>query len=556
MPSLVLRQNQLRNWLGLRLMDKIFCICRLGGSPSIVAQFLVFCLTVLSHSHSACAVDESTTLILYNKSDVESTAIRDKYLEVHPGVRTFGLSLPGISEDITGQEYLDQIHSPLLELLTYRSWGAQIDTIVTTKGLPLRIDAGANTQTDWQRFSSFESELTRLDAIDSIEEMGDQNFSPALANEPGVLPANPYYLGPELDPDTYELIPYDGPAGFDRSDPTNENIRLVSRLDGYSLEDVIGMIDRAQSAYVVPFGHNVVVDDHPAAPASAETAMTELATIILPSHTQLTDFDQTNVPITSSSDPVIGYVGHGVHSGLPGGIPGNLDETGYLVASLDFEYANGAVFHTYESFNAYSFDLASTSPTTSQGQLGQWIATGGTAGLGHVQEPTASKWTVTNEDIFFDMLLSGHTLAEAAWAATRQLSFVNTVIGDPLMRWMPWIPGDVDLDGEVGSEDSGILFANWEATGVSFAQGDLNGDNIANSADAGILIGNWTFPQIPAMATGPPPPSVALAAFSIPEPASMIVALVCACGALMNRNRCFILRDFRSLPNINRSSAR
>jgi hypothetical protein len=35
----------------------------------------------------------------------------------------------------------------------------------------------------------------------------------------------------------------------------------------------------------------------------------------------------------------------------------------------------------------------------------------------------------------FKMLLSGYTWAEAAWSSMQQLSYVNTVVGDPLMTW-------------------------------------------------------------------------------------------------------------------------
>jgi len=188
------------------------------------------------------AVEASTTLLLYDDTDADSVAIKDYYLGVHPGVRAYGLSLPSFGEEILAQEYLDTIRQPVLDELNSQSWGSSIDTLVTTKGLPLRIDAGADPnpgpQSNWERYSSLESELTRIDTISSIAEMGDQNFSNAILNLPGVLPANPYYLGLEFDLFTGAAIPYAGPRGFDRSDPINENIRLTSRLDGYTLQDV------------------------------------------------------------------------------------------------------------------------------------------------------------------------------------------------------------------------------------------------------------------------------------------------------------------------------
>jgi len=503
----------------------------LEGCPSMAKKLssgvfrgFFLCFGAFFSSPVLQAVEPTTTLVLYNINDPGSTAISDYYLQARPGTRSFGLDLSGFGEQITGQNYLDEIRVPLLAELASQSWGSQIDTFVTTKGMPLRIDVGSDGASNWEQFSSLESELTRIDSIDSIATMGDQNYSAALVNFPDILPANPYYLGPEIDLLTGLPLPYVGPKGFDRSDPINENIRLTTRLDGYTQQDVFDMIDRAQLAFLLPSSQAVVVDGHPASPVFAETAMPELAQTILPSHGQLTIYDETNSPILDSPNPVIGYVGHGVHSGLPSGEPGNLDETGYIFESLDFEYANGAIFLTYESFNAFSFDLSNMSGETSQGQVAQWIAAGGTAGLGHVQEPTASKWTVTNEDILFDMMLSGYTLAEAAWAATRQLSFVNTVIGDPLMRWNTWLPGDANLDGLIDNADAGIMFGNWGDTLDGIEDGDFNLDGSVNAVDSGILFENWT------------PPS-SLLAITAPEPSCMWIAISGLCGLVAARRR-------------------
>lgn len=501
-----------------------------GLIPVSIRFVLTFVLFLGVASGRSLAVEADSTLLLYDTADANSVSIKDHYLAVHPGVRALGLTLPSFGEQILAQEYLDTIRQPVLDHLNSAGLNSIIDTFVTTKGLPLRIDAGSDPNpgplSNWRQFSSLESELTRIDTIGSVAEMGDQNFSNAVLNVPGVKPANPYYLGLEFDLFTGETLPYDGPEGFDRSDPINENIRLASRLDGYTQQDVIDMIDRAQSAFLVPFGHAIIVDGHPASPVFAETAMPELAQSILPSHDQLAIYDETNSPILSSPSPVIGYVGHGVHSGLPGGVPGELDETGYIFESLDFEYANGAIFHTYESFNAISFDLTNTSGAISQGQVAQWIAAGGTAGLGHVYEPTANVSTVTNEDIFFDMMLSGYTLAEAAWAATRQLSFVNTVVGDPLMRWKTWIPGDANLDGLIDNADAGILLGNWGDTTLGIDGGDFNSDGWTNAKDGGILFENWTFSQ-----------SASLRAVAAPEPSSVWIAISGLCGLLAARRR-------------------
>ena len=67
------------------------------------------------------------------------------------------------------------------------------------------------------------------------------------------------------------------------------------------------------------------------------------------------------------------------------------------------------------------------------------------AAVGNVAEPGASPSNVSNEDHLFQMLLSGYTWAEAAWSSLTQVSYVDTVIGDPLMTWtrLPPVPSTV-----------------------------------------------------------------------------------------------------------------
>ena len=176
---------------------------------------------------------------------------------------------------------------------------------------------------------------------------------------------------------------------------------------------------------------------------------------------------------------------------------------GYIANQLGFDLADGAVFHTWESFNAYSFGPGGA--RNGQGLIAEWLAAGGTAGVGHVEEPTAQLSTVTNEDILFDRLFEGWSFAEAAWAATMQLSFVNTVVGDPLMTFQPAIPGDANLDGMVNLADLATMTSHWRSLDACWGEGDFNGDGAVNVQDLSSLAGNW------GTGTGgsaPPPPAL------------------------------------------------
>ena len=95
----------------------------------------------------------------------------------------------------------------------------------------------------------------------------------------------------------------------------------------------------------------------------------------------------------------------------------------------------------------------------------------------------------------FLALLNGKTWAEAAWSATRQLSYVNTVVGDPLMVWHTLLAGDVTMDGVVDMADLTAIGAHWGSTvpsgGYGWYSGDLNGDGIVNVLDLAIMGDTW-----------------------------------------------------------------
>jgi uncharacterized protein (TIGR03790 family) len=492
------------------------------------------------------AVDESNVLVLYN-ADQGTTGsgyqIANYYKQVHPGANVVGLTgvnslLTGpYGEGISGQNYLDVLRPQILSAIN--SISSSIDVIVTTKGLPLRIDAGSkpagSNAIKWSRFSSLESELARIDSIDSIDTMGEQYFYSGFPQYDTTLPSNPYYATN---------------APYDRADPQNGGIRLTSRLDGYDVNAVKNSITRAQSVYVVPFGHYVIVDDDPTASVDQMVDASGLGpglTTVLQSRNQAFLYDNTDNAVTTAPGPVIGYVSHGVNDG-PGGLSGGR----YVLDQLNFNLAKGAVFLSHESYNAYSFS-SSFDPAaigvSQQGRLADWITAGGTAAVGHVTEPYNGPDNVTNEDLLFQMLLplsgsapgvSGLTWVEAAWNATRQVSYVNTVIGDPLMRFKTWLPGDANLDGVANFADLGSLTSNFSLSG-SFAKGNFNGDAVINYRDLGILSTNW---GVNAGATSSSNDSVvasasgsAITQFAVPEPNGFALLLIASFLSWIGKSR-------------------
>ncbi len=448
--------------------------------------------------------------MLYNNDSPDGLQIANHYAQTHPGVTLLGLNGVSTDEQITQAHYLDVIRPQVLAGLSY-----EIDVIVTTKGLPLRIEntspnpgtypewrgdlLGVGLLDDWwEPYSSLESELTRIDLIDSDDMMGDQAEFMSPPNFPFATvhhAANPYY---QAD------------ASFDRDTVGYEGMRLASRLDGFSVNDVIASIDRAQMAFHLPSNQLVIADDDPSAPANNVDRMPALVSDVLEVSGQSYVFDSSTADILDAPLPVLGYVGHGSHAAGSG-----------YIEHLKFDITNGAVFHTWESFNAYSFEKGQNQ--FGQGLIAEWLEIGGTAALGHVQEPGASAANVANEDILWDMLLQGHTFAEAAWAATPQLSFVNTVVGDPLMRLMDWVPGDITLDGKIGLQDLNVILQQWNQNVTSgIYQGDVTGNGFVGLDDLDVVLFNWNF-------AGSSPSSD----FSVPEPAGIMLLLLGCTGMLI-----------------------
>ena len=129
---------------------------------------------------------------------------------------------------------------------------------------------------------------------------------------------------------------------------------------------------------------------------------------------------------------------------------------------------------------------------------------------------------VENGDTYFDAIGDGKTYGEAfqMWMESvgtfgydsfdRYWNYGLTLIGDPLLTAQqyrtPYLPGDLNGDGMVGSADLDLVRGNWGETCTpgDFAFGDATGDGTVNSADLDLVRMNWGR-GTPTVATVPEP---------------------------------------------------
>jgi uncharacterized protein (TIGR03790 family) len=444
----------------------------------------IACLALAGSPQSACAIDASNVLVLYNLNSPDGIAIKDHYQQVYGLAENqlLGLNL-STNATISAADYLTNIRGPVLAARL-----PETSLYLTTKGMPLKIQVGAANPGsyvhgttnqivwNWATTSSLESELTKIDYISTEVMMGDQSFN------------QPDFLGNHFTKNLY----YQSTQPFNPSNFTGANsMHLAARLDGFSSADVIEAINQAQTAFIGPANNPIVGFMVDADPAKYAPTMYNLANTVAPASGLPLAYDNTTAFLPTAPHEVLGYAGHGANSsGTP---PFQTGVGSYIASSLDIDLADGAVFTSWESFNAESFYFLGNHG--SQGLLGEWLAKGGTAAVGNVAEPQGTPATIINEDLLIQRLLDGMTFAEAAWSAARQLSWVNTVVGDPLMTWRQLLPGDANRDGLVDANDLRVLGKSWGKSvpgGMDgWIRGDLNGDDLVDFNDLALIDGSW-----------------------------------------------------------------
>lgn len=360
-------------------------------------------------------------LVIYNSNDPDSRGLA-RYYASRRGIlpeRLLGIPCP-VTEEITRAQYEQTIRKPIISYLTQKGWLIQhrreikvqarsypvmatirneIWAIALMRGMPLKISEDITLHDSLEREPRLQ---TNAAAVDS--ELATLTFYGQPLG--GFLP-NPFFD---------EAV-----TGLARLGPTLATQEvLVTRLDGPKVSDVRRMIDDSILAERQRLAGLAVIDTRGLTDVTNSYTLGDTwlrsarRSLEEEGWTVKFDEDPKLIPVTDPCNHVAFYLGW-------------YDDTakGPWVTPPD-RFVPGAI-----AYHLHSYSGATLRSETSH-WVGPLIAHGADATMGTVYEPYLA--ATPHLDIFTKRLLAGQYFAEAAYAAQPGLSWMGTVIGDPLYR--------------------------------------------------------------------------------------------------------------------------
>ena len=360
-------------------------------------------------------------LVVYNSNDPDSKGLAQYYATRReiPAERVLAISCP-VTEEITHAQFDDTIRSPIVSYLTAKDWmarapeevrvgGRVVDLLVATRndiwaivlmrGVPLKIAPDPSDE----------------DVMENLPEL--QTNAAAVDNELALLPVFGLPRGGYVPNIFFD----DQVAGIKRVGPVlARNMVLVTRLDGPTPSEVRRMIDDCIHAEKIRLAGLAVIDSRGLSDVkdgytSGDIWLRSARDMLVKDGWGVKFDDKPDVlPATDPCNQVALYLGW--YTGAA---------TGPWITPPN-RFVPGAIAYHLHSFSA----------STVRSETGNWvgplIAHGADATMGTVYEPYLA--LTPHEDIFTRRLLQGDYFAEAAYASERALSWMLTVVGDPLYR--------------------------------------------------------------------------------------------------------------------------
>jgi uncharacterized protein (TIGR03790 family) len=388
--------------------------------------FVLTCTALLAPVSPAVAQSGENVLLVVNDTSSASAKIADHYARVRavPQDNVVRINV-AVTDEIARTDFENLVEAPLAERLAQSAAQDRVLFIVLTKGVPLRI-AGTSGRTGTT--ASVDSELALL----------YRRMTGAAVGVAGPI-RNPYFLG-------------DAPLGQARRFTHQAlDMYLVTRLDGFTVGDVLGEVDRGAA----PSRNGKFVVDGSADAASAGNRWLRAAADWLSTNgfKDRVVFDAT-ARVISDETGVLGYYSWGSN------------DPAVKVRTFGFTFAPGAIAGMFVSSDGRTFDeppvgwqvgtwsdrrtFFANSPQSLAGDL---IREGVTGVAGHVAEPYLD--ATIRPDVLFPAYVSGFTLAESFYLAMPYVSWQTVVVGDPLCAPFPrrmLSPSDIDRGTDPATE--------------------------------------------------------------------------------------------------------
>lgn len=324
-------------------------------------------------------------LVVANRNSPDSMRVAGYYAKKR-GIPTSNVVLVTTSsdEEIAKAKFNSEIEEPIRQAVT--ALRRPVDYIVLTRGIPLRF-------ADWGTSGGYS-----VDAMIAADQLPLPEIT-KLQDSDVARAANPY---------------------FGKSEPFSHakfNFYLVTRLDGYTVDDTLRLVDSSATAKREkgPFFFDEA-DNRKNKDYSDMQDLLGKADEMLRKK-GFASSDEKTTTFVAPSDPLAGYASWGSNDGAF-----NLDTYHRL------KFLPGALVETYVSTSGRTFR-----PTTGgQSLVADLIAQGVTGVKGYVSEPYT--FALARPDILFDRYTSGYNLAESFYMASPVLKWKDVIIGDPLCR--------------------------------------------------------------------------------------------------------------------------
>lgn len=370
-------------------------------------------LTVPAFDGLAQAQTARNVAVVVNMASQDSQRVAEHYISRRQVPAENIIRIRTASDETISRElYLATIENPIAAALTRQRLQDRVLYLVLTKGVPLRI---AGTLGQDGTMSSVDSELTLL----------YRKLTGQTVPVPGRID-NPYFLGSRP------------PAQARPFSHRQHDVLLVSRLDAFTVEEALALVDRAQAPTTQG---RVVLDQRKRFEDLFNAAGDDLLESAADRLSDLGHGERVVLEDSPSAarvlEPVLGYYSWGSND------PNNRRR------SVGLGFVPGSLAAALVSTDARTFEPP---PTTwrpggdakdkstwfggsPESLVGDAIREGVTGVAGHVAQPFVD--SMVRPDILFPAYVSGFNLIEAFYLAIPHLGWQTLVIGDPLCAPFP-----------------------------------------------------------------------------------------------------------------------